>query len=202
MNIGSRSLSTTLGALTHPEHYVALWNTLRVYDDSWENFYRYITGKGNYPHRPQLNTPIGRIQPTLYSSHDLLTVNEVFCRKDYEAPRTTSVVVDIGSNIGISALYFLTRNHQAQCYLYEPDPANVKKLTGNLTNYRQRYTLYEKAVSYQSGQLTFGTEASGRYGGLGVDTGTFIEVETVTINQVLETVFQKEKYIEHFKDGH
>lgn len=195
----ARSFSRTIKALTHPEHYVALWNMLWVYGSFRRNFYRYMTAKGSYPYQPQLNTPTGKVQPTLYSSHDLLTVNEVFCRKDYDAPPTTSVVVDIGSNIGISALYFLSRNHRARCYLYEPDPANVKKLTDNLANNHQRYTLYENAVSYESGRLTFGTEASGRYGGLGVNTGTFIEVETVTINQVLETVFQQEEYIDILK---
>ena len=37
---------------------------------------------GSYPHDLHLNTPSGRVQPRLYSYHDLLTVNEVFFRRD------------------------------------------------------------------------------------------------------------------------
>jgi len=44
---------------------------------------------------------------------------EIFCRLDYLAKTDIKVVVDIGSNIGISALYFLSRNKQAKCYLFE-----------------------------------------------------------------------------------
>ena len=71
-----------------------------------------------------VNTPVGMYDMTLYSCHDILTVNEIFCRNDYPASQDLRVVVDIGSNIGISAAYFLTRNNQVRCYLFEPDPKN------------------------------------------------------------------------------
>ncbi len=44
------------------------------------------------------------------------------------APRDISVVVDFGSNIGISALYFLTRNQDIKVYLFEPVPQNILRL--------------------------------------------------------------------------
>ena len=199
MNAEIRGFRQTLSALTHPEHYVALWNMGRVYDRFWENFRRYLVGSGAYPYTPLVRTPVGRISPTLYSFHDMLTLNEVFCRIDYPAARSTSVVVDVGSNIGISALYFLTRNQLSRCYLYEPDPANVIKLEENLESYQSRYVLHQQAVSFEAGKLAFGTEATGRYGGLGVNTGTTIEVETVTINQVLKEVLRHEKHIDILK---
>lgn len=201
MKIGFRDFSKTLCALAHREHYVALWNMLWVYDNFSENFKRYMIAKGSYPYKPTLHTPFGDIQPTstLYSFHDLLTVNEVFCRKDYAADKNISVVVDIGSNIGTSALYFLTRNHQAHCYLYEPDPNNIKKLEKNLEGYENRYQLHKNAVSYESGKLQFGIEPNGRYGGLGLKTGNIIEVETLSINEVLESVIRVEKNIDILK---
>lgn len=188
-----------MAALAHPEHYVALWNMTSVYGNPRENFYRYMTGKGAYPYEPKVRTPLGWVTPTLYSLHDMLTLNEVFCRKDYPAREDTRVVVDIGSNIGISALYFLTRNSQSRCYLYEPDPANLPKLKHNLKEYEDRYVLNPNAVSYQAGDLEFGTEATGRYGGLGVDTGHFITVTTVTINDVLASVLATEDYVDVLK---
>ena len=57
-----------------------------------------------------MRTPAGVVAPTLHSSHDMFTVNEVFCREDYACGPGIRTVVDVGSNIGISALYFLTRD--------------------------------------------------------------------------------------------
>ncbi|MDA8744869.1 FkbM family methyltransferase [Rubripirellula amarantea] len=195
----ARSPDRILKALTHHEHYLALWNMSRVYDQFWANFKRYITKQGEYPYQPGLATPQGRVNPMLHCPADMLTVNEIFCRKDYDADSSINVVVDIGSNIGISGLYFLTRNDHVRCYLYEPDPANIPKLESNLASYKDRYTLYENAVSYESGRLQFGTEPTGRYGGLGVSTGNYIEVETITINDVLADVLSKETHVDILK---
>jgi hypothetical protein len=56
--------------------------------------------------------PLGRIEVTLADRHDLQTVNEVFCRRDYgsSAHRT---VVDIGANVRLATLFFLTRSSHA-----------------------------------------------------------------------------------------
>ena len=52
-------------------------------------------------------------------------------------PVATSVI-DIGPNIGISPLYFLTRSHTTHCELHEPDPNNLAKLLENLKGYEDR----------------------------------------------------------------
>ena len=69
-------------------------------------------------------------------------------RRSYGA----QVVVDIGSNIGISALYFLTRNPDCRVWLYEPVPRNVERLRANLAGYEDRYTLREAAVAPAAGR--------------------------------------------------
>src|SRR6266516_129528 len=107
---------------------------------------RYLLGGGTYPYRCRLRTPLGRAEPTLYSHHDVWTVVEIFCREDYRASPSTEVVVDIGSNIGISALYFLTRNQACRCHLYEPDPRNCARLKENLAPFADRWQLQEVAV--------------------------------------------------------
>jgi hypothetical protein len=86
------------------------------------NARRYLTARGEYPYVCRVRTPSGTIAPTLYSSHDILTVNEIFCRGDYRYGPDLRVAVDVGANIGISALYFLTRNSGARVYAFEPDP--------------------------------------------------------------------------------
>lgn len=195
----ARDYSTTIKALFKKEHYLAFFNMLRRYERFPENFWRYISGKGIYPYQPAIQTPAGKVRPTLYSFHDMLTVNEVFCRNDYRSGKDIHVVVDIESNIGIGALYFLTRNSQAVCYLFEPDPNNVVKLKKNLRGYENRYKLAVNAVSYEAGQLSFGVEPTGRYGGIGVKTGEMITVETLAINEVLKSILEKESRIDLLK---
>tara|TARA_B100001750_G_C15137553_1_gene412955 strand:- start:72 stop:632 length:561 start_codon:yes stop_codon:yes gene_type:complete len=129
----------------------------------------------------------------------MLTVNEVFCRIDYPADLNINVIVDIGSNIGITALYFLTRNDKSRCYLYEPDNRNIKKLLENLSNYKNRYYLFKKAVSHKKGILDFGIEETGRYGGIGLNQKQIIKVDSLKINDVLSDIFKREKTIDILK---
>ena len=198
--IGHRSLSQILRAFFGRHHYIALWNMLRLYPDFAENLHRYIFDSGDYPYPIRIRTPAaGIVQPILYSLHDILTVNEVFCRHDYLADEKIKVVVDIGSNIGISALYFLTRNQTCRCYLYEPDPRNIARLKTNLAAFASRYILNPVAVSNTSGAVDFGTEPSGRYGGIGLVLHQTIQVECMHINAVLEQVLNKEDWIDILK---
>ena len=199
MHIGGRPLLRVLRAAFEKRHYTALWNIYRNYPDSVENLKRYVTARGEYPYHIEVRTPVGNIRPVLYSHVDLLTVNEIFCREDYLADEKVNIVVDVGSNIGISALYFLTRNHTSRCYLFEPDPRNVEKLRLNLARFGPRYALRTEAVSDISGMARFGIESTGRYGGIEVDTGEYIEVPCLDINEVLKEILAMEEIIDILK---
>jgi FkbM family methyltransferase len=129
----------------------------------------------------------------------MLTVNEIFCRLDYKAAENIKVAVDLGSNIGLSALYFLSRNDESQCYLYEPDKRNIEKLRMNLRDFSGRYLLCENAVSNESGQLEFGIEPTGRYGGIGIKSEEKIVVDCLEINDVLESVLAEHEFIDILK---
>jgi FkbM family methyltransferase len=197
--LGYRSSSRLRRAITGRQHYVALLNMARHYPDFIGNLSRYLGGGGAYPYRIRVRTPIGTIAPLLSSHDDLLTVNEVFCRLDYQVPRDIRTVVDLGSNIGISALYFLTRNPEARCYLYEADVRNTPRLRANLQDFEARYHLVEKAVADRSGQFEFGIEATGRYGGIGIQGTETVTVDCVEINSVLEQVLQQRGSIDVLK---
>jgi FkbM family methyltransferase len=123
----------------------------------------------------------------------------VFCRRDYATGPEARVVVDVGSNIGISALYFLTRNRHLRVHCYEPVPANARRLRANLTAFADRFELTEAAVADRSGRVSFGVEASGRYGGIGVATGDAIEVPCLDVNDVLAGVLSREGRIDVLK---
>jgi FkbM family methyltransferase len=197
--LGNRRLKQVLKAVTEKQNYTALINMRKYYPDFLKNAFRYITASGTYPYYIRIKTPTGIIKPRLYSHHDLLTVNEIFCRLDYPADGNIKVVVDIGSNIGISALYFLTRNNKSICYLYEPDKRNIEKLKLNLSDCSGRYILHKKAVSFESGQFEFGIEPTGRYGSLGVNAKEKIIVDCIEINDVIRIVLEKEECIDILK---
>jgi FkbM family methyltransferase len=197
--LGNRSLTQILKGITGRQHYIALGNMFRNYPNFLENTYRYLTAKGEYPYNIKVRTPVGLVEIALYTHHDILTVNEIFCRLDYPADEQTRVVVDLGSNIGVSGLYFLTRNNISKCYLFEPDQRNIEKLKTNLSNFSDRYVFHGNAVSYESGQLEFGIEPTGRYGGIGVATEKTITVDCLDINQVLKSILAEEDHIDILK---
>jgi FkbM family methyltransferase len=197
--LGGRSPALIRSEITQPSNYVALWRMLRLYRAPGRNLGRYLLGRGKYPYRCRVRTPRGEVAPTLYSSQDMLTMNEVFCREDYAAGPELRVAVDIGSNIGVSALYFLTRNHESRCHLYEPVPENVRRLRDNLADYEDRCEVQQVAVADREGQVEFGVEPTGRYGGIGLDYGQTIQVDCLEINRVLDDVLAREGRIDVLK---
>ena len=126
---------------------------------------------------------------TLYSHHDLLTVNEIFCREDYAADQGLRIVVDFGSNIGLSAFYFLTRNRNCRVFCYEPVPRNGERLLGQLSEFSDRFQFEAVCVGTHNGQVRFGVEETGRYGGIGVATGKEATFPCRDVNSILADVF-------------
>jgi len=199
MNIGKRSLHQFLKALVARQHYIAFFNIIKNFPDFVDVFIRYFFGVGSYPYSIKIKTPTGTINPLLHSYYDILTVNEIFCRLDYKTDNKPKIVVDFGSNIGISALYFLTRSPNSKCYLFEPVSENIKKLKENLSQFSDKYTLEEVAVSNENGVKRFGTEEHGRCGGLLRETGNYINVKCVKVNDILQDILNKEKIIDILK---
>lgn len=198
--LAHRSAGKIINAALQKRHYVALGNMALHSQNFWNVFSRYLTGKGEYPHVFSVRTPTGLIKPTLYSYYDLLTLNEIFFRGDYLSKSMDRVVVDIGSNIGLSALYFLSRNTQSHCYLFEPDPRNVERLNKNLSEFKSRFTLSDSAVADKEGPVQFGLDFnSGRYGGLNADFGKFMTVNCVHINTVLKRILSENEVIDILK---
>jgi FkbM family methyltransferase len=197
--LGGRQWSRFAREIVRPRNYLALARVVRLCPDFVEVGRRYFVGGGEYPYAPGVWTPLGLVRPTLYSHHDIWTLVEVFCREDYRVPASIGVVVDVGSNIGISALYFLTRNEHCRCYLYEPDPRNVARLESNLVPFAGRWRLNEVAVGAEEGLVRFGREPTGRYGAVRAETGDVITVDCVDINRVLADVLAREPEIDVLK---
>jgi FkbM family methyltransferase len=187
--IGGRPLGTIVKALGEPRHYQALFGMGAIYAHPLRELRYYLLRGGSYPRQLAVRTPLGPRLVTLYSPDDLLTVNEIFCRRDYRASREVRVVVDFGSNIGISALYFLTRNPETRVFLHEPVPRNVARLRDNLSAFADRYHLVEACVGTEDGEVDFGVEPTGRYGGIGIVTGRTERFPARDVNGLLAEVF-------------
>jgi FkbM family methyltransferase len=197
--LGGRSPAFVAREALAPRNYVALWRSRRRYVHPLDGARRYFLGRGEYPCRFELRTPLGVVAPRLHHPHDMFTVNEVFCREDYAAGPGDRVVVDVGSNIGLSALYFLTRHPEARVWCYEPVPRNAQRLEENLAGHPDRWSLQRIAVADRPGRVRFGVEDSGRYGGIGVATGEEIEVDCAGVNDVLAEVLAQTGHIDVLK---
>lgn len=199
MKLGNRDIKAFAVAPFQKQHYVAALGMFRTYKHPLDAYARYLFGIGRYPITVTLDTPIGDIELMLYTPHDILTVNEIFCRQDYKAKPNDKVIVDFGSNIGISAAYFLSRTLQSYAYLYEPFPQNITRLKSNLRRFEGRYCLSEVAVGLGNGPVEFGYEETGRYGGVGLKTGAYISVECLDSNEALKQVLAKNERISILK---
>lgn len=206
MNLTGRSGWNIVRAPFQARHWQALGRMAAVFVNPVSGLHRYVSTSGAYPWQPRLRTPVGAVQPTLHSFHDVRTVNEVFCRQDYGDGDNATVVVDMGANIGISALFFLTRRPDCRVHCFEPDPKNVERLTENLSKFSDRVEIHPVAVMPAAGRVTFVAEPSGRYGH--VDRGpidvvrddeTRIDVEAVAIADALRSVLEAEGRIDVVK---
>ena len=195
-------------ALFKKSFYIAFFNIFIYFKSPLKILIRYVFEVGDYPKIFFVRTPLGLQCMTAFSHHDLITIIECFGKLDYKAPKSFSVVVDFGSNIGISALYFLTRNEGVKVYLFEPVPRNIERLKKNLKGFEERYELRECAVGIEDGCLDFACDDTGRYGGLikgdaihfsQWDPKNIITVNVVLANKVLAEILTQQKYADIVK---
>jgi FkbM family methyltransferase len=170
--------------LSTRRHYASVLRS-HIYLD-WREFFlqRYVLGQGEYPYRCRIRTPMGTIALTLYGTGDAFTVQEIFGLDGYLASNE-QIIVDFGSNIGISAAYFLTRNPTAKVYCFEPLPENYTKLIANLQPFAGRYELMRSAVTDREGTVSFFTEPSGRLSGFDCTSGDWREFPCVSAEDAL-----------------
>lgn len=207
--LNDRSFNLIIRNVVQPRNYAALARVGWVYERPFAGISRYFFGGGRYPYSMRVRTPTGLHPVTLFGSQDAITMYEIFCREDYRCPSPPRVVVDLGANIGISALYFLTRSRAVYCELYEPDPRNLPKLLHNLRGYSGRFVIHETAVADREGVLPFRREPTGRYGRLETDSWVWnnpagmdteiINVRVEHVNTVLDQAISRHGVIDLLK---
>lgn len=194
-----RSARTIAAALFRPKLYSGLIRTLARSVHPVDFLARYLRIAGRYPAQIALRSPIGRVNATVFTPDDLDTLNEIFFWDDYGSRREDRIIVDFGANIGLSTLYFLSRNTQAQSFCVEPLPQNIVRLKQNLEQFASRYELIEAAVCDHDGVADFGWEPTGKFGGVGAPSLQRIEVTAVDANRVLREIIARHGDIDLLK---
>jgi FkbM family methyltransferase len=202
MDIGGRDPRRIARAASSPAQWRAVLGMPSVYGPRQlaPTLGRFLLARGDYPTTLDVKTPLGPFRVDLQHRDDLLTVNEIFVRRDYASPETIKVAVDVGANVGIASLYFLTRNAAVRSYCVEPNPHNVARLRPLLAQFEGRYELFEVAASDTDGEATFFVEPTGRYGGF--EQGwkeESITVPTRSFEALLGEVLEREERIDVLK---
>lgn len=205
MKIAGRDVRWLAQTACHRNTWAAVSNMLTHVEHPIGTLYEYAFRRGRYPRAFTVRVPGRTLEIVAYSHADLLTISEVFFRHDYPLVPGDRTIVDIGANIGISALYFLTNASSSFVYCYEPLPENCRRLAKTLTGFAGRYVLHEEAVAETAGKREFTFEATGRYGGLrglggfdNVPSGT-MTVPVTASGEIIESILRMHAEIDLVK---
>ena len=137
----------------------------------------------------KLRTPCGTLAVKLRNHESARTLFSIFVREDYllsEAEPLT--VLDIGANIGLSALYFLSRHPDNRVLAVEPDPANLEFLRENLAPFADRVEILSLACTPEPTEtIALNLTTDGKYNSvLPVNGGKTINVQATTLTALLD----------------
>ncbi len=194
-----RNFTKWLSAPFRPRQYRGAIAAVGICGRPLDFLRRYAAASGNYPTSIPLRTPTGQVSLEVYSWHDARTIHEIFLVEDYRLEAPANVIVDYGSNIGISAAYFLSRHEGSYAYLFEPVPSNIERLRKNLRPFEGRYHLEDVAVGLEDGRVSFGIEETGRYGGINQKTGKYLSVASRDSNTILAEILARHGKIDVLK---
>lgn len=85
-----------------------------------------------------------------------MTLEEVFVEETYDfaAVVQPNTILDLGSNVGMSVIYFRCKYPAAEITAYEPNPVAFRRLTEN-TRGMSNVTLWNQAVADHNGTTAF-----------------------------------------------
>lgn len=122
--------------------------------------YKWNKSRGNSIKAVSYNLLLNKKIQTVYLrtySGDISIFYEIFFKEVYktEDKCTSSIIMDIGANIGLATIYFLAKNPHATIISVEPDPANAFLFRKNLLNEITlgRVLFFETAVSDRCGKM-------------------------------------------------
>ena len=197
IKIGKRPLSEVINRVFKKDLFEIIKNFFIVHKNPMQAMYEEFFTKGKYP--KLIETKIG-VKIKLFSYGDFSTFNLVFCRQDYLADKKINAVLDIGSNIGITAHYWLFKNPKVKIYCYEPSKKNFKRLTENTKKFKKNIKLKQSAVSNFNGYSKLYKSKTGVNDSI-IDkvSKDFEKIKEIKINDILKKIFSNFKNLEILK---
>ncbi len=120
---------------------------------------------------------------------DFYILEGVFIDREYDVPvQDARVIFDLGSNTGLTLVFFHLRHPNARIYAFEPDPNNAPILRKNIEAFKDRVVVYEAAVSGDSNDsISFfvSKEHWSSSGARKKETDTEVRVRAVTLDEVM-----------------
>ena len=127
-----------------------------------------------------------------FHNNEVFTIFESFFYREYEfVPycEDEKILIDIGANIGDTALYFANKGYDV--YAFEPLPQICEIAYKNIDlnpNLKERIKFFNKAVSYKNGTITISyDEKNSAITGEFNESDKKVEVEAITINDIINT---------------
>jgi len=197
IKIGKRPLGEVFHLIFRKELLIIIKNFFIVHKNPIKAMYDEFFTKGKYP--KLIETKQG-VKIKLFSFADFSTFNLVFCRQDYLADKKINVVLDIGSNIGITTHYWLFKNQQAKIYCYEPSKKNFNRFIENTKKFRKNIKIKQNAVSNFNGSVNLYKSQNGVNDSIVERVSkNFDKVKVVDINSILKKIFKDFKILDILK---
>ena len=152
---------------------------------------------GNYP---KIIKVMKKYKIKLYSIDDFSTFNLIFCREDYFKPKNIKVVIDIGSNIGISTLYWLVDNPTCKIYSFEPSSKNFLRQKSNMKIFKKNVIIKKIGISNKNEIIKLYLSKSGVNNSKNkIINAKYEIVKLVNINNILEEIILKFNIVDVIK---
>jgi FkbM family methyltransferase len=130
---------------------------------------------------------------------DLLVLSDVFVEAQYAQPKldNPSLIIDAGSHIGASVVYFANRYPNCRVVGIEPSPSSFSKLVANTAQF-PNVELHNVALTGKDGTISFYERSQGWASSIFPSTeGRQVEVRSVTLGSALTML--KAKHVDLVK---
>lgn len=120
---------------------------------------------------------------------DIRVFKQIFVDNEYDSlnlPETANTIVDLGANIGLSALFFLKKYPNAHIIAVEPDTVNFEFMKRNLEDYSNHVALLQAAIWPSDGAVSFveHDESNEGLGAWGYRTETLTEGAEASVSAI------------------
>ncbi len=160
-------------------NWLALFRAFWVLADPFQFFVGLVRRQA--PATVHVRTPAGRITLALRNVESLKTLFSIFCRQDYYTSHEKAYLfLDIGANIGLASVYFLSRNSNNIVQSFEADATNLDYLRRNLAAFPGRAAIIDRAVAVRSGVTVLYRSTDGKHSSLSRSERAHIPQQTIT----------------------